>query len=349
MAKGCGRFAPVSTDDRQSNRCVDTSPADVRRRRRDAQSSLRRFVFALFLGVLCFRPALVWGDGHGPAFGYSTTILGAGDSSISTALMWRSGVSMISPQFSYGVTENVQLSVSTPLHLDHGDHPVGRFTAMMPGDPSAEVIAAWRFHHSLTGVGTRNESTLYVGLSGTTQLAPRADGPSLQRAPGYYVAAATGHISRRYYVWLGGGYQHEGAWNRTNLDHQSDSLLTSIVLGWRPPFFDREYPKPDMRFFWETTGENIGQAWRGVTTTAVVDTHHGAPAPAPAPGSDIVVLPNSGGAQVFSGPSFLYTYRGVAFQAGVLFPLWCQMNGSQPAEKLRAVVGVSYYFLKGRR
>jgi hypothetical protein len=26
--------------------------------------------------------------------------------------------------------------------------------------------------------------------------------------------------------------------------------------------WDKEYPKPDLRFFWESTGERIGNAWR---------------------------------------------------------------------------------------
>jgi hypothetical protein len=65
--------------------------------------------------------------------------------------------------------------------------------------------------------------------------------------------------------------------------------------------------------------------------------------------SDNVVLPNSGSAGVFSGPSVLYTYRDVAFQGGVMFPLWSQVNGTQPAQGFRAVIGVSYFFLKGRK
>ena len=299
---------------------------------------------------LCAVP--VWGDGHGPTFGYSTAILGSGDSSVETALMWRSGVAMISPRVSYGITENFQLSISSPFHLNHGEHPAGRFTGMMPGNPEAEALVAWRFHHALTGIGTRNESTLYVGISGTTQVPPRADGPSLNREPGFYVAAATGHISRRYYVWAGAGYQHYGRWSTSSNDHQSDSLLTSLVFGWRPKFFDKDYPKPDVRFFWETTGERIGRA-RLDTTVPVVstgDSHHGPPPPLPPPDSSgVVVLPNSGGKGVFSGPTFLCTYRGIAFQSGILFGLWRQPNSAQPADRFRVVIGLSYFFLRGRK
>ena len=304
-----------------------------------------------FLGVVCLGASRLLADAHGPTFGYATSTLGAGNSSIETAAMYRSAATMLGPRFSYGLNENLQLSFSAPFHINHGEHPVGRFTAMMPGDPEAEALIAWRFHHAISGVGTRNESTLYLGVSGTTQTLPRTDGPNLARQPGYYVAAATGHISRTYYAWIGGGYEAHGHWG-TSEDHQSNSLLTSVVLGWRPQFFYKDYPKPDVRFFWETTGEQVGQARRTAEPpgTPVPPGSHTAPSLLPLPhDSDSVVLPNSGSAGIFSGPSVLYTYRDVAFQGGVLFPVWSQVNGNQPAQGFRAVIGVSYFFLKGRK
>jgi hypothetical protein len=307
----------------------------------------------VFLCVCLLGAIRGWADAHGPAFGYSTTTLGSGDSSIETVAMWRGGVAMVGPQFSYGVTENLQFSVSAPFDLNHGEHPVGRFTGMMPGEPLAEALVAWRFHHALTGVGTRNESTLYLGVSGTTQTLPRLDGPPLSRQPAYYAAAATGHISRGYYVWAGAGYQHYGHWGDSE-DHQSDSLLTSAVVGWRPRFLNKDYPRPDVRFFWETTGEWTGMAHRGgsTSTAPVGGGGHGLAAGAhdtPADANDYVVLPNSGGKGIFSGPTCLVTFRDFAIQGGVMFPAWSQLNGTQPAEGFRSYIGISYFFLKGRR
>lgn len=267
-------------------------------------------------------------------------------------MMWRSGVTMFGPQFCYGLADNLQFSVSAPFHVDHGDHPTGRFTAMMPGDPQVEVLLGWRFFHQSPGIGTRNEATLYGGVSALTQEVPRADGPPLRRQPGYYVAAAAGHVSRRYDVWVGAGYQGYGTWSRGIDDRQSSSLLTSFVVGWRPPFFDHDYPKPDVRFFWETTGDVIGLAQRDVPppgSSSGGHDHGDAPPPPPPNSSGIVILPNSGGAGLFSGPTFLITYRSIAFQGGVLFALWNQPNGVQQPEKVRAVAGVTYYFLRGRR
>ena len=314
--------------------------------------------------VFCLGCLVVWADGHGPAFGYGTVVLGAGDASMGTAFMWRSGLTMGGPVMSYGVTGDLQISFSAPLDIGQGEHPVGRFTAMMPGLPEAEILGAWRFHHRLTGVGTRFESTLYLGTSIATQLPLRADGPPIRRAPGFYAAAATGHVSRKYYVWAGAGY--EGYASLNGHDHQSNSLLSSFVLGWRPPFLNGDYPRPDVRFYWESTGEWVGYAWQAAQAPLGA-THNLARAnvalpfgpdldlpprqpanPLPNP-SGTVLLPDSGGEGVYSGPSFLVTYRSLALQGGVLFAVWRQPNGIQAPDRLRAVIGFTYYFLKGRR
>jgi hypothetical protein len=256
---------------------------------------------------------------------------------------------MVAPRFSYGITENFQFSFSAPFHLDHGNFPVGRFTAMMPGEPQAEGLVAWRFHHSLTGVATRNESTLFLGVSGPIQSLPRTDGPPLTGQPAYYAAAATGHISRAYYFWAGGGYQHYGHWGDSE-DHQSDSLLTSTVFGWRPRILNKDYPRPDVRFFWETTGEWTGMAHRGGTgATAPVGGGHLAAVHDSPGGADYLVLPNSGGRGIFSGPTCLVTFRDIAIQGGVILPVWSQVNGNQPSQGFRSYIGISYLFLKGRR
>lgn len=263
--------------------------------------------------------------------------------------MWRSGEMMISPLVSYGLTENFQISVSSPLDLNHGEHPVGRITGMMPADPEVEVLNAWRFHHSSTGVGTRNESTLYLGGSTSTQTPPRADGPPLHRALGLYMGAATGHISRRYYVWAGASYERHFQWSE---DNQSNTFFSSLVLGWRPPLLDREYPKPDWRFFWETTGDVVSRASRFVaspSTDTGVHSHEEVITLPPIPGVGVNVLPNSGEKAIYSGPSALLTYKSVALQAGLLFAVWREINGIQPSERHRAVVSCTYYFLSGRR
>jgi hypothetical protein len=295
---------------------------------------------------LALSPPL-WADGNGPVFGYSTATLGVGDIGVGTDVMWRGGVAMLAPEFTFGWKPNLQLSISAPFHLDHGDHPTGRFMAFSPGDPQVEALLGWRFFHSSSGIGTRNEATVYAGVSALTQDVPRADGPPLQRQPGAYGALAAGHVTRRYDVWIGGGYQHYFRWTSNVVDHQSDSLLSSLVLGWRPSFLNKDSPKPDVRFFWETTAEKVGLAQRGLSPASGGGHDHDGPPPSP-DANGIVTLPNSGGTGVFSGPTFLMTYKNVALQGGILLPLLDQPNGLQTHERFRAAGGFTYYFL-GRR
>jgi len=286
----------------------------------------------------------VGADGHGPIFGFSTTTLGLGDASVGTEYMWRSGASMLGPEFAYGLKENLQISISAPFHVDHGEHPAGRFMALMAGDPSVEVLLGWRFLHSSTGIATRNEATFYAGASALTQQVPRGDGPPLARQPGLYGALAVGHVARSYDLWIGGGYQHYARWTSNVDDHQSDTLLTSFVAGWRPSFLNGDYPSSDFRIFLETTAEKVGLAQRDISATSGGGDLHGGPPPPPN-ANGIVTLPNSGGTGVFSGPTFLLTHRSVAVQGGVLFALLDQPNGTQKHEHYRVGAGITYYFL----
>jgi hypothetical protein len=315
----------------------------------------RRTLSLMFLAPLLLV-SQAWSDAHGPAFGYSTTVLGAGDSSIETTVMRRLGTVMIGPVVAYGLRENLQISLSGPFNVNKGYHPVERFEAAMPGVPSVEGMVAWRFYDKLSGIATRTESTFFVGFSGTTQHLLRDDGRPLEREPGLFGAAAVSRITRRYYLSAGAGYQYYGAWDSGKLDRESDSLLSSVVIGWRPPVFDRDYPKPDVRFFLETTGNWVGQAERDASEPP--GGGGGQPQPHVVPASPeaststsqsgVIVLPNSGGNSIFSGPSVLVTLKSVGFQGGLQFALSDERNGIQPAERYRAVVGVSYYFLGGR-
>lgn len=295
-------------------------------------------------------------DAHGPAFGYTTTVLGAGDSSVETAVMRRLGTVMIGPEVAYGVRPNLQVSVSAPFNVNSGYHPVERFDAAMPGVPSWEGMVAWRFWDRLSGVATRTESTVFLGFSGTTQHVLRDDGRPLEREPGLFGAAAISRITRRYYLSAGTGYQYYGAWDSGKLDRESDSLLSTLAIGWRPPSFDRDYPKPDVRFFLETTGEWVGQAERDAAQPG--ESGGGGPpeshvvvvkADATTAATGVIVLPNSGGHSLYSGPSALITYKSMGFQGGLQFALIDDRNGIQPAERYRATVGVTYYFLGGTR
>ena len=52
---------------------------------------------------------------------------------------------------------------------------------------------------------------------------------------------------------------------------------------------------------------------------------------------------------VCSYATFLVTFRDIGIQGGVVLPVWSQVNGTQPSQGPRAYIGVSYFFLKGRK
>jgi hypothetical protein len=153
------------------------------------------------------------------------------------------------------------------------------------------------------------------------------------------------------------GYQLYGAWDSSKNDRQSNTLLSSLAVGWRPSFLNKSYPKPDVRLFWETTGEVVGMAKKDFTSVGSAGGGggghtHDVIAPTSTPTgtpTGVEVLVNSGGTAIFTGPSFLWTYKSVAFQGGVLFAALDRPNGQQPHEDVRAVVGFTYYILGHRK
>ena len=105
-------------------------------------------------------------------FGVGTAVLGAGDTSVGSAFMWRSGLIMGGPVTSYGITSDFQLFFGALRHQLRRasnrprDRPhAGRSTGRNPGGLVISPPADWN----------RNaiESTLYLGSSISTQLPAR--------------------------------------------------------------------------------------------------------------------------------------------------------------------------------
>ena len=95
----------------------------------------------------------------------------------------------------------------------------------------------------------RLESTVYVG--GLAPLDSTRGGIGI--SPAELVSLASGYASRSHYFWA-------GASHRTPPIRGSTRPVTSfsLVYGYRPPAWRNEYPKPDLRFFVEATGDITG-------------------------------------------------------------------------------------------
>jgi hypothetical protein len=259
-------------------------------------------------------------SGHGPVFGAATPTLGKGGWSFDQAWMQQpmegaETSALLRSMISLGITEKLQISGSLPIPLSGSNAmPSGRMTAMMSGNPDFESFLAWRFQTHPVGQGARLESTVYVGGLLPLQ-STRAD---IKTSPAGLVSATTGYASRSHYFWAGATHVHYA--ERAGDQFGSVSSFT-LVYGYRPPAWRKDYPKPDLRFFVEAAGDITG------TTT-----HNGQ------------AMTDTGGRVALVGPTMLLLYKAYAVEGGVLFPVY-QRNGSmQPNERFRAVLNFTYFF-----
>jgi len=260
-------------------------------------------------------------DGHGPGFGLAPPTLAKGGWSSDTGAMSvgtdEGTVFMFREMVGYGVTEDLQLNFSFPLSppVDKLRHPPRtRLGSMMGAFGDVEASLFWRFHRQAPDVGDRFESTLLLGGSLPTE----DTRGGVKVGPSFHAAVVTGWASRTVYGWVGAGYQR---YFSEGNDQLGELPYFSAVFGWRPPLFREDYPKPDWRLFVESLAEFPQRDRIGG-----------------------VINPNSGGEKVLVGPSVLGLYGKWGIEAGVLFPVYQEMNGIQPEEKFRVKVVVTVWF-----
>lgn len=270
--------------------------------------------------VLAAYPAFA--SGHGPVFGMATPTNADNAWSVDFGVMGRNGKddsgTMFRTMFSYGITEDLQISWSIPVVFGSAPLAPARVTAMMPGTGDFEGILAWRFHRQGTAVGTRFETTAYGGAIVPGPQRPAGMARDLRRAPGMYAAIATGVASRSHYVWGGIGYTR---FAEASGDTRPDVLSYSAVWGYRPPPLRKDYPHWDWRLFVEMTGEKAGDLER-----------------------DGVAHPGTGGHQIFVGPATLGIYKNYAIEAGIQFPVYRDVGARLQREDFRYGINFSYFF-----
>lgn len=278
--------------------------------------SLRAAALAALLLVAPVLP--VAGQGHGPIFGLSTPTLGQGGWSLDVGAMGRvlSGgrMIMLRPMLSYGLTEDLQLTASVPVPLarDPGIPPMRAFTRM-PATRDVEVGVGWRVQRRGLGVGARQETTLWLAVDQPLDDARGA----VSATPGIFGALVTGYASRGVYLWAGGAYRRFAS---SGGEHPGDQTMASLVVGYRPPFLRHDYPSPDWRGFVEVVGE-----WAGPDRRA---------------GGNV---PDTGGRQLFLALTALGLYGSWGIAVGPAFPLVDEMNGTQPEERVRFAVNVTFW------
>jgi len=187
------------------------------------------------VALAIFALALPWftlADGHGPVFGLATPTNSKGEWSFDSGVFGRANGDSSQASFreliGYGFTPHLTLSFTAPVVLGSASFAP---TRIQPGD-DFDAKLAWRFQHRATKVGTRFESTAFVGI---TIPGPQSDFKGVAHttnAPGTMFGAVTGMASRSHYLWLGGSftkfYEHTS-------DKRPNVFDYSLVYGYRPP------------------------------------------------------------------------------------------------------------------
>ena len=278
-----------------------------------------RLACTLLLAATLLGGSAAAQGGHGPVFGLATPTLpeGAwnGDATLMSAGRGGERGLMARQTARYGLTADIQLNLSVPQTLAALPRPSRtRIGTMMGGMGDLEALALWRFQKRYPGGGRRVESTAIASV-----LVPVvAERGGVRAAPGANAAVVTGYASRSVYAWAGAGAQ---GYLARDGDRLSPLGYASAVVGYRPPLFQGDYPKPDVRVFVEAVAEVAGRD--RVAGEAVAA---------------------SGGERVLVGPTALGLYRAWGLGAGVLFPVYDRSNGPQPREGARLAVNLSYWF-----
>jgi hypothetical protein len=269
------------------------------------------------IAAMLTAPLLPAAD-HGPVFGLATPTNPKGGWSFDLAVNGRSGTaSNLEALLSYGVTQNLKLSVSGPVVFQPDPYPRSSVTTNTPISGDFSGLAWWRFQKK-DYAGKRIESTAVAGVLAPGPQAETGIYRGLNCGLGYLVGGVTGVASRSQYVWVGATYQR---YSESDGDRRPDLLTYTAVYGYRPLAWRTDYPRWDWRIFAEMTGERTGQLQR-------FD----------------VELPGSQTQQIFFGPSVLGVYRAIGVEAGMQFPLYRDTGPLLPKEHYRFTVNFAYFF-----
>ena len=259
----------------------------------------------------------VWASGHGPVFGYATPTNSQGEWSFDFGLLERNTAlgSQLTARsmLTYGFTPFLQVSLTAPAILTNTNLP----TTMMTGGDFFQSNLAWRFQHQAKSVGKRIETTVFGGLIVPGPQPGLSVMGYIARAPGVNAGAVTGLASRSHYLWMGGGYTRFMERYNTRMP---STVSYSLVYGYRPRMLRKDYPFWDWRLFGELTGERDS---RLVTA--------GLP------------MPGTQAHQVFLGPTTLGIYKAFAISGGVQFPVYRDVGGLLPQERVRVAINFTYF------
>lgn len=277
---------------------------------------MKKYVLLILIAISVISKGKA--QGHGPLYGLQTPTLAKGGFDFNAAAMSLATEDdqsfMLRYIWSYGVTEDLQLNITTPTIINRlPESPRTRGNSNMPANGDIEASVWYRFFSNAFGVGKRFESTSILSISTPTE--QTRGGINVSNS--IHGAISTGYASRTWYAWVGGGYQY---YFEEGNEQLGDLPYASMVVGYRPNIFMGDYPKPDWRIFVESLAEFPGS-----------NTFEGQP-------SSI----DQRGKKVMIGPSFLGLYGAWGISFGTLFPAY-QDVPQGPKERYRLSLNISYW------
>jgi len=220
---------------------------------------------AVSFAVAITGPHLKAAD-HGPVSGLATPTNPKGEWNFDQTVNGRGGscgaTAIPEALLSYGLTPNIQLSVSGPVVIAPDKDARSSVTANTPISGDLSALMWWRFQKK-DFAGKRVESTAVAGVLAPAPQAEAGLYRGLNSGPGSLVGATTGIASRSQYVWVGSTYQR---YAESREDRRPDLILSSFVYGYRPQSWCTDDPRWDWRVFAELTGERSGSLRRNNAT-----------------------------------------------------------------------------------
>lgn len=209
----------------------------------------------------------------------------------------------------YGVTEDIALTLEAPQFLEKKE-------AVNSSDGLGDIALRGKYQfYRKDSPGAQDKAALIYGLrfpSGDEDRKPATSTGAVEHlfglTLGHESTTLYGFATARYLLKTDSGSRDKG-----------DQFLLDISVGFRP--WLRSYKSWDLVLLLETSYI--------LTQKDEID------------GAG---QPNTGGEEILTGPTFLWSIRNIMLKGGVQFPVWQDMNGTQKEMDFRSVVAIEYHF-----
>jgi len=275
-------------------------------------SRLRRCLILIsFLTAGMFRPDLTLA--HEPVFSLGPETIYKGGVGIEAEAEFDKADGKRGTEFDYeilyGVTENISVTLEIP-HLIEGRERNKTSNGLK------DIVLRGKYQLlKRDALGVQDKAALIYGLkfpTGSEDKVPQTGSGSWDHLFGLSVA----HESTTLYGFLTGRYLLK---TQSGAREKGDQVLIDVAVGFRP--WLRPYKSWDLVILWENSYIFSAKTER-----------------------DDMKIPDSGGHEILTGPTILWSIRNLMIKGGIQFPLWQDLHGNQQERDFRAQLAAEYHF-----